>query len=122
MADFGSSQAILHAVEEPYCFFPDDIVSNIEMHGYHIVDGCHSEGDVLAFLCRLGKIVQHRDSEATGVTYLATKGAIASLPGFAGFNSEALPPHTDRSALPVPPRLLAMGWCSASSAGGDLRA
>ncbi|WP_373282614.1 TauD/TfdA family dioxygenase [Blastomonas aquatica] len=107
-------------MEEPHRFFLDDIISNIEIHGYHIVDGCHSEGDVLAFLSRLGNTVQHRDSESTGVTYLATKGGIANLPGFAGFSSEALPPHTDRSALPVPPRLLAMGWCFASSAGGDL--
>lgn len=118
MADFGSAQI---DIPERGRIFPEaEVIAAIEKNGYCILDEHHFDDEIIGYLRHLGPLVQHRDSEETGVTYLVAKSEIAGLPGFAGFSSEALPPHTDRSASPVPPRLLAMAWHTASPAGGDL--
>lgn len=118
MADLGYQQVNIH--EATQTFSVAKVVSILERDGYCILDGFHSEGEIITYLRHLGPLVQHRDSENTGITYLAARSEVAGLPGFAGFSSEALLPHTDRSAASVPPRLLAMAWRKASLAGGDL--
>jgi Taurine catabolism dioxygenase TauD, TfdA family len=118
MVDLGSVQIKFR--EDMTIFSLPEVIDAIERDGYCILDGHHSEDEIIAHLLHLGPLIQHRDSENTGVTYLAARSKVAGLPGFAGFSSEALPPHTDRSASPVPPRLLAMAWHTASPAGGDL--
>ena len=92
----------------------------IARDGYCVLDEHYSEDEMIASLRDLGAIMRHRDAESSGVTYLAARAERANRPGFAGFSAEALPPHTDRSTAPVPPRLLAMAWRTASPAGGDL--
>lgn len=99
---------------------PQQLVDCLERDGYCIVSGLHDVVAMQSVVGQLGDIVHHRDSSADGITYLRAHNDYGDRAGFAGFSAEALPPHTDRSSLVQPPRLVAMAWKTAACAGGDL--
>lgn len=63
-------------------------------------------------------IVQHRDSDADGVTVI-TGCAEEPTPGFAGFGRGELLPHTEGSSLPRPPGLLLLACVTPADRGGE---
>lgn len=70
--------------------------------------------------CTVGTVVDHRDSDSSGVTTIADRLDAQSAPkGFAAFTREALAPHTDSSATPMPPHLVLMSCAQAASVGGE---
>lgn len=98
----------------------DGLVAQLRAHGFCQVEGMETPEAIADLLRGFGPLVWHRDSDATGVTFLSAHQAVADRPGYAGFGAQALLPHTDRSTLVVPPRLLAMAWQTPAPAGGDL--
>ncbi|GAA4875861.1 hypothetical protein GCM10023222_35060 [Saccharopolyspora cebuensis] len=87
--------------------------------GIVLVDGIHDQGDLLDLARSLGVVTPHRDSDGDGVTTIATIGALGQRSGFAGFSTDALNPHTDRSGIPCPPTLLLMACRQPATVGGE---
>jgi hypothetical protein len=98
----------------------DSLIRDLESNGYSIVDGVGTAAKLVDFACTLGTIYEHRDSSTDGITYIRPKDNVGTQAGFSGFSRKALPPHTDRSNLGEPPRLLLMAWTKEAVAGGDL--
>jgi hypothetical protein len=79
--------------------------------------GCGSEVAFLEAAQEYGVLMHHRDSDDRGITRLRE----VPQPGerALGFTNDALLPHTDRPAIPTPPRVLLL-WCqSGSTEGGE---
>jgi hypothetical protein len=79
---------------------------------------CCGEQAMLEVAARYGTVMMHRDSDDRGVTPIReTPGRDPSRD--IGLTTAALAPHTDRPAIPRPPRVLLL-WCkSAGAEGGE---
>jgi hypothetical protein len=64
-------------------------------------------------------IAAHRDGDADGLTTIQDTRRYPDRAGFAGFTSAELLPHTDRSGIPEPPRLMLLVCASPADQGGD---
>jgi hypothetical protein len=79
---------------------------------------CGSEASFLEAAQEYGVLMHHRDSDDRGITYLRDVPRSGTERGL-GFTNDALLPHTDRPAIPAPPRVLLL-WCrSGSTEGGE---
>lgn len=83
--------------------------------GAVVFSGVRSAGSLLEHLGHLGAAYVHADSDASGLTHIASASDAlvhrdAADTNKLGFTHEGLFPHTDRSGVPSPPRLLAF-WC-----------
>lgn len=89
------------------------------MDGYGLATfACPDERTMLEVAERYGSVMMHRDSDDRGIT------PIRETPGRdptrdIGLTTATLLPHTDRPAIPHPPRVLLL-WCKdAGSEGGE---
>ncbi|WP_405749377.1 TauD/TfdA family dioxygenase [Streptomyces sp. NBC_01411] len=96
----------------------DDIARRLGEDGLVTVAGLTSRTAVLSFASRIMTVVPHRDSEADGLTTIRNTDLPVSRPGFAGFGAGELAPHTDRSGIPAPPRLMLLVCAQPAEAGG----
>jgi alpha-ketoglutarate-dependent taurine dioxygenase len=95
------------------------LVRALSETGLVLLDGV-ADADVLLTVARsVATVVPHRDSRSDGVTILADRGVDTACRGFAGFGRQELVPHTDRSSVERPPRLLMMACAQAADQGGE---
>ncbi|QUG99896.1 TauD/TfdA family dioxygenase [Saccharopolyspora erythraea] len=95
------------------------LVTKLAADGIALIEGVHDQASLLDLARSLGTITQHRDSTADGVTTIANLGKVGHRSGFAGFSTDALNPHTDRSGVPNPPSLLLMACRQPAATGGE---
>lgn len=82
---------------------------------------CDSEEEFLEAALTYGAPMSHRDADERNITHLRDVVRPGKERGL-GFTSDALLPHTDRPAIPSPPRVLLL-WCrSGSTEGGEATA
>ncbi|MFD4113202.1 TauD/TfdA family dioxygenase [Streptomyces niveus] len=87
--------------------------------GLVTLDGLANRDAVLSFASRVMAVSPHRDSDPDGLTTIRDSPRYASLPGFAGLGSGQLDPHTERSSLPSPPRLMLLVCSQPADRGGE---
>ncbi|WP_269859576.1 TauD/TfdA family dioxygenase [Streptomyces sp. RPT161] len=86
--------------------------------GLVTLDGLDSRDAVLDFASRHLSLIAHRDSEPDGLTIIHDTGRHAHQAGFGGLGRGALNPHTHRSSLAVPPRLMLFACIRPAEEGG----
>ncbi|MET8014756.1 TauD/TfdA family dioxygenase [Streptomyces sp. NPDC005271] len=96
-----------------------EIARRLAHSGLVTVAGLTSRTAVLSFASRIMTVIPHRDSEADGLTTICNTGRHAVEPGFAGFASGELAPHTERSGVPAPPRLMLLVCARPAETGGE---
>ncbi|MGW5715148.1 TauD/TfdA family dioxygenase [Amycolatopsis sp. NPDC003865] len=96
-----------------------ELAAVLARRGVALFDGVRSEQQLLQLAARLGRIVPHRDSNASGITVLAARGDVRPRPGRAGFSRQPLAPHTDCSDRPGPPGLVLAMCMRPAERGGD---
>ncbi|MEU9113258.1 TauD/TfdA family dioxygenase [Streptomyces sp. NPDC048483] len=81
-------------------------------------DGLDSRDAVLDIATRYLNISTHRDSDPDGLTVIRDTGRHTHRAGFGGLGRGELAPHTDRSSLPAPPRLMLFVCARPAEQGG----
>lgn len=94
------------------------IAARIRDSGLATFAGVGGRGDVTALTERIMSVTPHRDSDPDGLTTIRDTGRLGALPGFAGLGSGELAPHTDRSGVPDPPRLMLLVCEQPATQGG----
>jgi len=114
----------------PSAFFLDHLVDprrpavrarisiRLAAEGLVTMDGLERREQVLGLVRVLMKVNRHRDSDPDGLTVIRDTGRHHDKPGFVGLASGELLPHTDGTALPVPPRLMLLALARAADSGG----
>ncbi|MFE3328993.1 TauD/TfdA family dioxygenase [Streptomyces sp. NPDC059176] len=95
-----------------------EVAGRLGTMGMALVSGLTTRAQVLAFAERLMDVVPHRDSDPDGLTTLRNVGPRAHQPGFAGLGAGELLPHTERSSIPQPPRLMLLVCQQPAAYGG----
>jgi hypothetical protein len=99
------------------CAEPAAVLADLSRSGIALIDRVRRPLELLGLACSLGTVVPHRDSESDGVTVIEDRSA--QEPALAGFTRSALQPHTDRSSLAKPRRLLFTAWGREPLSGGE---
>ncbi|UOX88381.1 TauD/TfdA family dioxygenase [Amycolatopsis sp. FBCC-B4732] len=96
-----------------------ELAAVLAHHGVALFTRIHDEAHLLQLAARLGRLMPHRDSNASAVTVLTDRGAPRPGAGLAGFTRHALAPHTDCSDRPIPPLVVTMSCARTAGRGGD---
>lgn len=96
-----------------------DIVRLLSEVGLVLLDSVLDADALVGVTRSIATVVPHRDSRSDGVTVLANRGETTARRGLAGFGRQELIPHTDRSSVECPPRLLMMACGQAAEWGGE---
>jgi hypothetical protein len=97
---------------------PAQIAAGLQRVGVVTFECDPARTAVLALSRRLLVPCQHRDADPDGITIVTGREALASRPGYAGFGTGELQPHTELSSAPSPPALLMLTCGRASNSGG----
>ncbi|WP_412542605.1 TauD/TfdA family dioxygenase [Longispora sp. K20-0274] len=97
----------------------DQLAAALARDGLATFDGVFGRGETLRLAGRLLLIVEHRDSDPDGVTFIADRGELARKTGYAGFGTGSLAPHTDGSALRHPPEVVLLVCARPGISGGE---
>ncbi|MFB7741899.1 TauD/TfdA family dioxygenase [Streptomyces sp. NPDC056132] len=97
----------------------NSIADQLRETGLVALDGLVTRPSVLAFAPTLMEVTPHRDSDPDGLTTLYDTRRHATRPGFAGLTNRELAPHTERSGIPRPPRLMLLVCASPAVRGGE---
>jgi hypothetical protein len=96
-----------------------DMVERLARSGIATFEGVNNSADLLRLAHSLGSVLPHRDSDAHGVTTLAgCENSRPWRPGYLGFSSEPLFPHTDGSSVANPPPLVMLACEVPARKGG----
>jgi hypothetical protein len=96
------------------------VMERLREVGMVTLDGLATRGAVHSFADRIMAVIPHRDSDSDGLTTIRDTGRRhAGRAGFAGFGNGELAPHTERSGVPSPPRLMLLVCAQAALAGGE---
>jgi alpha-ketoglutarate-dependent taurine dioxygenase len=95
------------------------LVDTLASRGFALLADVTNAGTLLAIASSIGVVIPHRDSGPDGVTVLANRRSALPPSGFAGFTTSELVPHTDRSSVEHPPRLLLIACGQAAETGGE---
>lgn len=98
----------------------ETIAAQLRAAGLVTVGGLDSRAAVLDFAGRLMHLLPHRDSDPDGLTVIRDTGHRADRAGFAGLGNGPLLPHTERSGIPAPPRLMLIVCVRPAEAGGEV--
>lgn len=74
--------------------------------------------DVFDAASRIMHVTPHEAGEPDGLTAIRDTGQHTGREGFAGLGSGEVLPHTERSSLPVPPRLMMLVCVRPATTGG----
>ncbi|MGW7003876.1 TauD/TfdA family dioxygenase [Streptomyces sp. NPDC054933] len=94
------------------------IEEQIREVGLVTFDGLDSRDVVLDMASRYLHVIAHRDSEPDGLTIIRDTGRHAHQAGFGGLGRGELDPHTDRSSIAAPPRLMLFVCARPAEEGG----
>ncbi|MFF5716608.1 TauD/TfdA family dioxygenase [Streptomyces buecherae] len=95
------------------------IAERLRSEGLVTFDGVRSRTQALALADQIMTVSPHRDSDSDGLTTIRDTRHHAGRAGFAGFGNGALQPHTERSGIPCPPRLMMLVCERAAITGGE---
>jgi alpha-ketoglutarate-dependent taurine dioxygenase len=95
-----------------------EIRERLAADGIVLVDGLVDSGAVAELGKALGDTFHHRDSEASGITRIRSRGDCHGT-DLQGFSDHELLPHTDRSPAEEPPDYVLMAAVVQPSEGGD---
>jgi hypothetical protein len=95
----------------------EKLIRLLKDEGLATFSGVTNRASFLNLAHGLLTVYPHRDSEPDGVTVI-TSGAENRKPGFAGFSSAGLHPHTERSGVAEPPRLVMLCCINPGASGG----
>ncbi|MBO2454194.1 TauD/TfdA family dioxygenase [Actinomadura barringtoniae] len=98
---------------------PRVIAQRLRESGLIVVDGLTRRSDVRQLALLFMNLYAHRDSDPDGITTIRNNGSTENRPGFEGFASGPLAPHTERSGIPTPPRLMFMACARPADRGGE---
>jgi alpha-ketoglutarate-dependent taurine dioxygenase len=108
-----------HGVDAALPGAADRIAAGLRDSGLVTLSGLNSRTEVLSLAARIMTITAHRDSDSDGLTTIHDTGRHAHRAGFAGLGNGSLEPHTERSSIPNPPRLMLLVCGRAAESGGD---
>lgn len=94
------------------------LVELLRTDGLATFGNVRTRAEVSAWADRLMVLSPHPDADADGLTTIRNTGRHAHRPGLAGFGNGALEPHTERSGVPRPPRLVMLVCGRAANTGG----
>ncbi|MFB6557512.1 TauD/TfdA family dioxygenase [Streptomyces sp. NPDC056400] len=97
------------------------VAEEVAAAGMALVSGLTTRTRVLDFAARLMVLEPHRDSDSDGLTTLRNIGVRAQRPGLGGFGTGELLPHTERSGISAPPRLMLLVCLQPAPSGGAVR-
>jgi hypothetical protein len=87
--------------------------------GMVLLDRLPTRQDVLNAASRIMRITAHRDSDPDGLTVIRDTGLHAGREGFAGLGNGEVLPHTERSSILIPPRLMVLVCARPATTGGE---
>jgi Taurine catabolism dioxygenase TauD, TfdA family len=96
----------------------EQLIEKLRDDGLVTFAGIPDRATLLKVASGLLIIYPHRDSGPDGITVI-TSSAERPSPGFTGFSSADLRPHTDRSGVPEPPLLIMLTCVSRADRGGE---
>ncbi|MEU1073644.1 MULTISPECIES: TauD/TfdA family dioxygenase [unclassified Streptomyces] len=98
----------------------DDLAEQLRQTGLVTVDQLMVRSVLTSFAARIMRVTAHRDSDARdGVTTIYDTRRHARRAGYGGFTSSELTPHTERSGIPRPPRLMLLVCANPAAKGGE---
>ncbi|MFE6031018.1 TauD/TfdA family dioxygenase [Streptomyces niveus] len=98
---------------------PAQFAEQLRESGLVTLAGLITREAVLSFASRVMTVSAHRDSDPDGLTTIRDSPRHAGRPGFAGLGNGQLDPHTERSGLPNPPRLMLLVCSQPAGRGGE---
>ncbi|MEE4495116.1 TauD/TfdA family dioxygenase [Streptomyces sp. BE230] len=98
---------------------PAQIAEQLRKAGLVTLDRLATRTAVLALSSRIMTMSAHRDSDSDGLTTIRCIPRHADRPGYAGLGNGDLAPHTERSGLPHPPRLMLLVCSQPATSGGE---
>lgn len=96
------------------------IPAQLREHGIVTIDQLGSRQAVRSYADRVMKLWSHPDSDVDRLTMIRDSGQRARRVGQAGFGRGDLAPHTERSSIPRPPRLMMLVCLRKADAGGEV--
>ncbi|MDH6132433.1 hypothetical protein P3T37_001818 [Kitasatospora sp. MAA4] len=87
--------------------------------GVVTLDGLKARAQVLDLVRMLMTILPQCDSDPDGLTVIRDTGRHAGQVGFAGFGNGEILPHTERSGVARPPRLMLLACARPADTGGE---
>ncbi|PKV84227.1 TauD/TfdA family dioxygenase [Streptomyces sp. TLI_146] len=98
----------------------NDLAERLRETGLVSVDRLVLRSSVTAFADRIMRVTAHRDSDARdGLTTIYDTRRDTQQAGYGGFTSSELAPHTERSGIPRPPRLMLLVCAYPAATGGE---
>jgi alpha-ketoglutarate-dependent taurine dioxygenase len=98
---------------------PTALITDLTSAGLALVEDVHDDPTLLTLARSLATVMPHRHGDPNGITVLCDRGPVAHRDGFAGFGTDALAVHTDRSGLPEPPGLVMTVCRQTAHHGGE---
>ncbi|MEU3499919.1 TauD/TfdA family dioxygenase [Streptomyces hundungensis] len=96
------------------------LADKLRATGLVTVDQLMTRSSVTAFAARLMRVTPHRDSDPRdGLTLIYDTQRHAGRLGYAGLTRRELAPHTERSGVARPPRLMLLVCASQAVMGGE---
>ncbi|MBK3583649.1 TauD/TfdA family dioxygenase [Streptomyces sp. MBT57] len=96
------------------------IPAQLREHGIVTIGQLGSREAVRGYADRVMTLWKHPDSDADLLTTIRESGHKAWRAGQAGFGRGELAPHTERSSIPRPPRLMMLVCLRRADAGGEV--
>ncbi|MFJ6809062.1 TauD/TfdA family dioxygenase [Streptomyces anulatus] len=96
------------------------VPAQLREHGIVTTDQLGSRQAVRNYADRVMTLWKHPDSDADRLTTIRESGHRARRVGQAGFGCGELAPHTERSSIPRPPRLMMLVCLRRADAGGEV--
>ncbi|MFJ7412824.1 TauD/TfdA family dioxygenase [Streptomyces sp. NPDC098077] len=96
------------------------ICAQLRDRGIVTIDHLGSRSAVRGYAHRVMTLWKHPDSDKDRLTTIRDSGSRADRAGQAGFGRGELAPHTERSGIPRPPRLMMLVCLRKADAGGEV--
>jgi len=113
------SPRMSHALTQSPSPAPSAATDRLSTSDLLFLDGLNSRSTVLDFATQIMDITPHPDSDPDGLTVIRDTGRHDGREGFAGLTNGEVLPHTERSSIPNPPRLMMLVCDTAATAGGQ---
>ncbi|MFI9581554.1 TauD/TfdA family dioxygenase [Streptomyces sp. NPDC052236] len=95
------------------------VADTLRNTGLALLDQLPTRQDVLDAAAHVMHITAHRDSDPDGLTVIRDTGQHTGREGFAGLSNGEVLPHTERSSLAAPPRLMMLVCARPATTGGQ---
>lgn len=94
-----------------------ELAARLAEHGLVTFDGCHTRAALGALVSMVGVPRRHRDSGDDAITVIADMDD-EPAPGYRAFGRQELHPHTEGTAIPDPPVVMALVCWTPAPKGG----